>query len=99
MEILAEGRRDALVAVPGELEHGRLEAGEVERRGEARRRTTRMEDQIGARRRCVGKGEAAAERGGERRARGIDVDELDGGAGEARRERRRQRADRPGADD
>ena len=93
------GRATAARAEPAQLEHRRLEAGELEREARALRGAARVDHEVGLGARAAGSGEADAQRAGDRRAARIRVDELDLAAGHAPGEPGDEAAERAGADD
>ena len=99
MERAAERERYGPGAVPAHFEHGCLEAGNRERGRESLRCSARVNDEIGFGPCLVRSCKAAAERGRDAFAVGIDVDQLDLGAGQPSRECGGQAADHAGADD
>ena len=97
MERLAERDLGAARAVPTELEHGRLECGELERGGEAGGGAARVHDEVRVARRVRRRLERDAETLRRRGLARVDVDELDVAAA-ARGEPRDEAADGARAD-
>ena len=99
VERAAERERDLGVAVPAEVEDRAFGREQVERALQAGRRRARVHDEVAVAGGVLRAREADAERGRDRRPRGVDVDERDLHRRKAGEDPRDAAADHPGADD
>ena len=98
MERAAERDRDLVRAIPAQLQHRRLVAGEIERGRKAGGSAAGMDDEVAIAGRRIRRGKADAERAGKFGAGRLDVDQGHLGAGKPAAQPGDQRADDARAD-